>query len=165
VDRARRVVRRRLGPQERAGEARALVQDRQLQQVLAEDDDKVVIGITRGSGTADAREGTAQRLRAGPRSSSLLKPSTDRLRSSARSLSLEGLVTKRRVSANELFGFGNEPEVERQLVLEAWAPATTERIVAEDGPADGAETPRGEIVVAPKRGPRSRRCPGALRSR
>src|SRR6185312_14819873 len=135
---------------DRSDEASGLVRDRQFQQVLAEDDDEVVVGITRGAGTADAREGTAQRRQ----QAQVVKP-PEAVHGQPPELCEDPLFgrprNERRVSANELFGFGNEPEVERQLVLEAWAPQQPERIVAEDGLGDGAETPRGEIVVAPKR--------------
>src|SRR5205085_2584655 len=44
-----------------------------------------------------------------------------------------------------------EPEVERQLVLEAGASQQPERIVAEDGLVDRAQTPGREIAVTVER--------------
>jgi len=150
VDGPWRVVCRRLGAQERAREPPGLIRDRQLQQVLAEDDNEVVVGITSNAGPIDACQRAAQGLE----QAELIEP-PEAVDGQPPELGQSPLLRRSGdepgVAPNQLFRLRNDPEVERKLILEARTPQQPERVVAEDGLLDSPEAPRRKIVVAAER--------------
>ena len=150
MNRSGRVVRRRLSPQERPCEASRLVRNRQFQEVLAEDQDEVVIGLSGGTSAFEAVERPTQGLE----QAEVVEP-PEPIGREAPEFSQDPLLRRPRdqlsVPADECLRLRDEPEVEGQLVFEPRAAQEPQGVVLEHRLPDSAQALGLEIAVAVER--------------